>query len=192
MFNFLISAGAIVGIVVAAIVIIFIIWIVRLNNKLRTLNEKVNESESGIDVALEKRFDQLTKLLAVTKGYAKHESETLENTIKWRGGNISQATTSEKAELSGQLDAVARGINVVVEKYPELKADTMFNNLMSSINDVEEHLQAARRLYNSNVNLLNKQIIIFPNNIIASMLHIEKRDYFEADEKKKEDPKMEF
>lgn len=192
MFNFLISAGAIVGIVVAVIVIIFIIWIVRLNNKLRTLNEKVNESESGIDVALEKRFDQLTKLLAVTKGYAKHESETLENTIKWRGGNVSQATTSEKAELSGQLDAVARGINVVVEKYPELKADTMFNNLMSSINDIEEHLQAARRLYNSNVNLLNKQIIIFPNNIIASMLHIEKRDYFEADEKKREDPKMEF
>lgn len=189
---FLITTGGIIAIIAVAIVVILVIWAIAITNKLRRLNEKVNESESGIDVALEKRFDQLTKLLDVTKGYAKHEVETLTQTIALRTGSIKESSTKEKSELAARLDAVEKGINVVVEKYPELKADKMFNNLQLSINDVEEHLQAARRLFNANVSELNQKIIVFPNSIIASMAHIQKREYFEATESKKEDVKMSF
>jgi len=190
--NILSNAGTIVAIVIGVVLVVLIFWYIGVYNRLKQLNEKVNESESGIDVALQKRFDELTKMLDVTKGYAKHEAETLEKTIQLRSGKVSEATMAEKAELSGQLDKLASGLNVVVERYPELKADNLFKNLQLSITDVEEHLQASRRLYNANVNQLNRSIIIFPNSIVASISHITKRDYFEAEDKKKEDPKMEF
>lgn len=194
MFNFLaISVGYIVLIVIAVVVIIIIAWVVKLYNSLKTLNIKVDESLSDIDVALEKRFDELTKLLDVTKGYAKHEAETLENVIKWRSGKaIAGSTMDEKNQLSAQLDQVTSGLNIVIEKYPELKADTLFKNLQASITDTEEHLQASRRLYNSNVTNLNQKIVIFPNNIVAGMFHIKEREFFKAEEAKREDPKMSF
>lgn len=190
--NILSNAGTITAIIIGVVLVVLIFWYIGVYNRLKQLNEKVNESESGIDVALQKRFDELTKMLDVTKGYAKHEAETLEKTIGLRSGKVADATMAEKAELSGQLDKLASGLNVVVERYPELKADNLFKNLQLSITDVEEHLQASRRLYNANVNQLNRSIIIFPNSIVASMSHIAKRDYFEAEDKKKEDPKMEF
>lgn len=188
-----ISVGGIVGIVIAVIVILIIVWMVSLYNSLKKIEVKCDESLSGIDVALEKRFDELTKLLDVTKGYAKHEAETLENVIKWRAGaKVSDSTIEEKNALLGQLDQVAKGLNVVVEKYPELKADTLFKNLQASISDTEEHLQAARRLYNSNVTIINQKIVVFPNSIVAGMFHIVKREFFKAEEAKRQDPKMDF
>lgn len=179
-------------IIIGVLALIIILWFIGVMNSLRQLELKVQEAESGIDVALTKRFDMLTKLLATTKGYAKHEAETLENVVKWRNGIPKNATLEEKAEFQSQMDKVASGINVVVEKYPDLKANTVFLELQQSIRNAEEHLQAARRLYNANVTKINHIIVTFPQSIVANAIHMEKKPYFEADDKKREDVVMDF
>lgn len=182
----------IVGIVVAIIALICLIWWISTSNELKRLEQSVEEAESGIDVALAKRYDSLTKMLDTTKGYAKHEAETLENTIKWRNGLPKDATLEDKQAFAGQLAQVEKGLSVVVEQYPQLKADTVFAKLQSAIMDSEEHLQAARRLYNSNVKSINNKIVSFPSSIVANKIHMSKKAYFEVEEQKRQDVKMEF
>ena len=187
-----IGPGGIIGIIIAAIIVVIVLWYIGVMNSLRQLELKVQEAESGIDVALTKRFDMLTKMLQTAKGYAKHESETLEKVVKWRSGIPQDATLKEKEEFFNQMNQVAQGINVVVEKYPDLKANTVFIELQSAVANTEEHLQAARRLYNANVTRINTIIVTFPQSIVANAIHMDKKPYFEAEEAKKEDVKFEF
>lgn len=190
---FLIGTGAIIGIISAILVLLIVIWSISVYNKLKGYNEKVNEAESGIDVALEKRFDQLTKLIEVTKSYSKYEAETLLKVIEARKGYNPESSVVEKSIAADEIASeVSKAINVVVEKYPELKANDVYVNLQVNITDTEDHLQAARRLYNSNVQSLNRTIIIFPNSIIASIAHIGQREYFKTEDKKREDVKIDL
>ena len=191
---FLNATGIIIGVVVALllIVIIFVCWYISTANTFRRLEQNVEEAESGIDVALTKRFDSLTKMLETTKGYAKHEAETLENTIKWRSGLPKNASMEDKQAFASQLSQVEKGLNVVVEQYPQLKAEAVFAKLQSAIMDSEEHLQAARRLYNSNVKIINQRIVSFPGSWVANKIGMTKKEYFEVEEAKKQDVKMEF
>ncbi|HHU55597.1 MAG TPA: LemA family protein [Acholeplasmataceae bacterium] len=179
-------------IVIVGLILIFVIWYISVMNRLRQLEVKVEEAMSGIDVALTKRFDVLTKMLDTTKGYAKHEAETLEKVIKWRNGIPADATLEEKQEFANSLTRALSGLNVVVERYPELKADRAFSNLQNAIMDTEEHLQAARRLFNENVRSLNHMIVTFPQSWVARRIGMEKKDFFEAEEYKREDVKMDF
>ncbi len=179
-------------IVVGVVLLLVILWYIGVMNKLRQLEVKVEEAMSGIDVALTKRFDALTKMLETTKGYAKHEAETLEKVIKWRKGIPSDASLEQKQEFAKQLTEVANGINVVVEQYPDLKANSMFSNLQNAIMDTEEHLQAARRLFNSNVRIINQMIVTFPQSFVAKRIGMEKKEFFEAEESKRQDVKMNF
>ena len=189
---FLIGTGAIVGIIIGVVVVIVLLWYISTLNDLRRLEVKIEESSSGIDVALTKRYDLLTKMLATTKGYAKHEAETLENVIKWRNGIPANATMEEKSEFASSMSKVVSGLNVVMEQYPDLKASQMFAQFNAAIADSEEHLQAARRLYNSNVSTLNSKIVAFPTSIVAKAAHIAKKSFFEAEEIKRQDVKIEF
>ena len=175
-------------IVIVVIVLIFVIWYISVSNKLNRSVVKIDESLSGIDVALTKRYDVLTKMIEVVKGYAKHEKETLFEVIKLREG----MSIKEKNEANQSMDEALKQLNVVVENYPELKASENFKTLQQSIADVEEHLQAARRLYNSNVSLYNQMIVSFPSSVIAKGKGMTKREFFEADETRKEDVKISF
>jgi len=188
----LLSLGWSISLFVIGLIAIVVLWFIWTMNKMREYSLKVQEAESGIDVALTKRYDTLTKLLETTKGYAKHETETLEKIVKWRNGIPDNATLKDKAEFLGQLDSVANGLSVVVEKYPDLKADTVFKELQLAITNTEEHLQAARRMYNANVTRLNTMVISFPQSIVANSIHMEKRVYFEAEEKKRKDVDFKF
>jgi len=188
----LLSTGGIIGIIIVVLIVMIIFWFIGVMNHLRQLELKVQEAESGIDVALTKRFDMLTKMLQTTKGYAKHESETLEKVVKWRSGIPQNATLKEKEDFFNQMNQVAKGINVVVEKYPDLKANTVFLELQSAVANTEEHLQAARRLYNANVTRINTIIVTFPQSIVANQIKMKKKPYFEAEEAKREDVKFEF
>lgn len=189
---FLLGTFEIILIALGVIVLLFVLWYIGVMNQLRQLEVKVEEAESGIDVALTKRFDALTKMLETTKGYAKHETETLEKVIKWRKGVPGNASLGEKQEFANQLTEVANGINVVVEQYPDLKANTMFTNLQNAIMDTEEHLQAARRLFNSNVRAINHVVVTFPQSFVAKKIGMSKKEFFEAEEAKKQDVKMTF
>lgn len=194
----LMSVGSIVGLVILLIVVIVIIavvgWGVSTANNFKRMQVKIDESASDIDVALTKRFDVLTKQLNIVKGYAGHEKETFIEVTAMRSG-VGHATASDiqrLAEANSQMNELARQINLQIERYPELKANQMFGNLQATVNDVEEHLQASRRLYNSNVSRYNQSIIVFPNSIIAHMIHAEKSEFFEADEAKRADVDMKF
>lgn len=182
---------AIILIVVAVLVVIVISWWISTSNKLKVMGVKIDEALSGIDVALTKRYDLLTKAVATAKGYAKHEEETLTKIIAMRNPG-SAATLMEKQEFAAQTAEAIKSFNVVVEQYPNLKADTQFTAIQNGIRDVEEQLQAARRLYNANVSRYNQAIIVFPNSIVANAAHLTKRDFFEAEEIKREDVKIEF
>lgn len=186
------STGIIVAVVIIVVLVIALVgWWISTSNKFKRMGVKIDEAESGIDVALTKRFDLLTKALATVKGYAKHESETLEKVINMRTP-ASNASLAEKQEFANATGQALNSINVVAEQYPQLKADTQFTSLQNHISDVEEQLQAARRLYNANVSAYNQAIIVFPGSLVANSMHLTKREFFEAEETKKADVKIEF
>jgi LemA protein len=149
---------------------------------------KVEESLSGIEVALTKRFDKLTKLLDVTKGYAVHEKETLSMVISMR----KDMSVSELNETCSKMNAMGAHINAIAEAYPQLRSAEAFLQLQSGIRDAEEHLQAARRLYNSNVTAFNTAIVMFPSSIVAGVHGMQKAEFFTDEEHKKADVSMTF
>ncbi len=175
-------------IAVVVVIVIIVIWYISISNKLNRSVVKIDEALSGIDVALTKRYDVLTKMMDVVKAYAKHEKETLFEVIKLRD-NMS---IKEINEANHAMDENFRRISVVAENYPELKSSENYKTLQQSIVDVEEHLQAARRLYNSNVSLYNQLLVSFPTSSIAKNKGMTKKDFFEADETKKEDVKIDL
>lgn len=186
-----INGGIIALIIVGVLLLILVIWWISTCNSFKKMIVKIDEAESGIDIALTKRFDLLTKALAATKGYAKHEAETLEKVTAMRAP-LSNATIAEKSEFASATAQAMRSINLVAENYPQLKASESFTRLQLQISDVEEQLQAARRVYNSNVSIYNQKVVVFPSSMIASIKKFNKREFFEAEEAKREDVKIEF
>lgn len=174
--------------IVLGIALIVFLWYVSNSNKLNRAIVKIDEASSGIDVALTKRYDVLTKMMDVVKAYAKHEKDTLFKVIKLR----KDMSLDEKNEANKAMDEAMQRINVVAENYPELKSSENYKALQLSIADVEEHLQASRRLYNSNVSLFNQMIVTFPTSIIANKKGLTKKEFFEADAIKKEDVKIDL
>lgn len=189
------GVGAIVGIVIGAVVVILIVsiigWWISTGNALKREVIKCDESASGIDVALTKRYDLLTKSVAVVKGVAKHEQETLTNVIAMRRP-ASDASMKEKAEFATSMTKAFDSINIVAEKYPEIKANANFTQLQNQVSEVEEQLQASRRVYNSNVSIYNQDIVVFPKSIVANHLRLTRRDFFEAEESKRKDVEISF
>lgn len=169
-------------ILLVGIVFIMAIVIIVTYNKINKLSIKVDEAFSGIDVALAKRYDVLSQMVEIVKGYMKYEKQTLLEVIKIRKG----MSLEEKEDANKKMDESTKKINIIVEKYPELKADKNVMILQKSVLDCEEHLQAARRLYNANVSLYNQKVLTFPSNIIANRMKKTKKDFFQVEEDKKE------
>ncbi|MCL2108247.1 MAG: LemA family protein [Oscillospiraceae bacterium] len=181
-------AGIYIGIVIAIVLIIFIGWWITTSNNFKRKKIKIDEALSGIEVALTNRFDKLTKLLEVTKGFAKHEKDTFSAVIAMRKG----MKIGELNECCSKMDSIGAHINAVAESYPELRSAETFKELQSAIRSVEQHLQAARRLYNSNVTLYNTALAVFPSSIVANAQNLEKADFFVAEEAKRADVEMKF
>ena len=169
--------------VLVVVVIAVVIWTISTSNRFKILLVKIRESDSGIDVALTKRYDTLTKMIDVVKAYAKHESELFEKIIKLRSG----MSMAEKNEANLQMDEATNRINVVAENYPELRSSENFKQLQDAIRDAEDHLQAARRVYNMNVSLFNQAITVFPASVIANSAHHTQKEFFVADENRRAD-----
>ena len=168
------------------IALIAVLWAVKTSNNIKRMEIKVDEAFSGIEVALTKRYDMLTKMLDVCKGFMKHESELFSKVISLRRGmslgEMGEADR-EMGELTGRLFAVA-------ENYPELRSAHVFAELQQGIRDAEEHLQAARRLYNASVSSYNAAIAVFPDSLLARGRS--PREFFEAEDAKREDVKVQF
>ena len=167
--------------VVVLIIIIIVCWAISARNKFVEMRNSTEEAFATIDVYLKKRYDLIPNLVETVKGYAKHESQTLENVIRARNNAASANTTAEKIEADAQLSNAIKSFNIVAERYPELKANTNFQSLMNELRGIEGELANARKYYNAMVKNFNTQKDIFPKSIIAGMMKLEKFPYFELD-----------
>lgn len=164
------------------ILAILIISVIRKYNKMIKLQNKVKSSESGIDVYLNQRFDLIPNLVECVKGYIKYEKELLESIVEQRTSYSKTKNLKNASELNNNLNRIV----AVAENYPELKANEQFLNLQNNLVKIESQLQAARRIYNIDVQIYNSAIQTIPNNIIAGMFGFKEKDFFQIEEYKKE------
>jgi LemA protein len=150
------------------------------------------EAWSGIDVQLKKRYDLIPALVNTVKGYATHEKETLENVIKWRNMGVAANTVKDQETAEVGLSAVLGRLIALSENYPDLKANTNFQDLQKQLSEIENAIQLSRRYYNGVVRDLNILIESFPSNLIASSFAFAKKDYFEMDNAQREAPEVKF
>jgi LemA protein len=143
------------------------LWVVITNNSFIRSRNKVDEAWSGIDVQLKRRHDLVPNLVETVKGYAAHESTTLAAVTQARAAAMTADTGEQRSQAEGRLTSALDGIRVVAEAYPELRASQNFQSLMGELSELEDQIQAARRIFNSNVNNYNTRIQVFPNSLVA-------------------------
>ena len=184
----LLGTGGWVGIIVGAIVLILAIsiicWWINTRNDFVRLKNRVEEGMSTIDVYLKKRFDLIPNLVETVKGYAKHESETLEKVVEARNLSMGARTTEEKMAAANGLSSSLRTLfTAISESYPDLKANTNFIDLQQQLKSIEGELESSRRYYNSVVKAFNTKLELFPANIVGRRMGEEytKKSYFELD-----------
>lgn len=155
-------------IAVAAVVIMAILLLTGYNSLVR-LNNKVKEAFSTMDVTLKKRYDLIPALVEVVKGYAGHESETLQRVTRMRSDAVLKGNMQQQIDSEVGISAALRGIFVVAEDYPDLKANTNFLQLQEQLARIEDEIARSRRYYNGSVREYNNRCQIFPFNIIAGL-----------------------
>ena len=188
-------------IIPAIIVVIIIFWGIGGYNGMVSLDEGVQNKWADVETQYQRRADLIPNLVNTVKGYAAHESQTLENVVKARSEASSvkvdpQSITPEKlAEYqkaqSGVSSALGR-LMVIVEKYPDLKANQNFLELQSQLEGTENRINTARRDFNEAAKGFNTEIRRFPKNILAGMFGFEKKAYFEAEKGAEKAPEVQF
>lgn len=173
-------------IAILIILVLIAIWCISTVNGFKKKEIRVQEGHSGVEVALTKRYDMLTKMLDTAKGYMAHENELFAKVIELRRG----MSVAEMNTVQQQMDALSGRFFAVAEGYPELRSSDVFVELQRGIRDAEEHLQAARRLYNNCVTTYNTAIAMFPAKLLAGGR--QPKEFFVADADKCEDVKMTF
>jgi LemA protein len=181
--------------ILVGIIVVIALWMVLSYNRFVQLVNRVKEAWSDIDVQLKRRYDLIPNLVETVKGYAAHESGTLEKVTEMRTRAMNATAPADKAEAENQLSGALKSLFAVTENYPDLKANASFIELQREVTDTENKIQAARRFYNSVVQDLNTGLQSFPGNIIGNMFHFEQKDFFaldEADAAAKEPVKVQF
>ena len=186
--SLLIGTGGWVAIIAAIIVVILAIaiigWWVGTRNEFVRLKNRVEEGMSTIDVYLKKRFDLIPNLVETVKGYAKHESETLEKVVAARNLSMGAKTAEEKMAAANGLSSSLRTLfTAISESYPELHANTNFLDLQKQLKTIEGELEGARRYYNGVVKSFNTKLELFPANIVGNRMgeDYRRKSYFELD-----------
>ena len=182
------STALIIIIVLAVIVIGYFISTQR---SLVNLDELCKNALSQIEVQLNSRFDAVIALAKTAAQYAKHESDTIIQTIQARGGNSGAATPAAINEQADLLSQMMGRLNVVFERYPELKASDLYKEAQEGMKQYEENVRMSRMIYNDTATKMNRMVRQWPSSIVASMLHFDQKDYLKVDdEKKKEYPNL--
>ncbi|MDD2628394.1 MAG: LemA family protein [Clostridia bacterium] len=164
---------------IIAFIIFLILWIVGKYNNIVMHAQKVNQAAGGIDVYLKQRFDLIPNLVETVKGYAKHEKEIIQEVTRLRSEY--QNSDMEDLGVAEKLNNKFTKVLVTIESYPELKANEGFMNLQKQLSKVESQLQAARRIYNSEVTAYNTKVYTIPSNIIANLFGFKPANLFEIE-----------
>lgn len=168
-------------IIVLAVVAVIAMAVIGVYNGLIQLKNKVDEAWSDIDTQLKRRYDLIPNMVEVVKGYAKHESKTLEAVTQARNMAMSAKTPEERIQAENALSGTLKTLFAVAENYPDLKANQNFMDLQGTLKEVEDKLQLSRRYYNATVRDFNTKVEIFPNNIVAGIFHFTRRQFFEIE-----------
>jgi LemA protein len=181
-------------IVVLVVLAVVALAVIGIYNGLVRLNVQTDNAWSDIDVQLKRRHDLIPNVVETVKGYASHERQTLEAVVDARNRAVSVkgAGPAERGQAEGALTTALRGLFALAEAYPQLRAAENFGQLQSTLAQIEDALQNARRYYNAVVRDLNTRVQQFPSNIVAGMFGFRNREFFEIPEAERETPKVKF
>ena len=179
--------------VIAIVVVIVLLLLgglisILIRNSMVGSRNRVDESWSGIDVQLKRRHDLVPNLVETVKGYATHEREVFTKTTEARAEAMKAGTVEATQQAEAKLSGALADLRAVAENYPNLRATENFQQLQRNLNEIEDEIQAARRIYNSNVQAYNTKIQIFPNSIIAKSGGFTAREFFEIDNAGEREP----
>ncbi len=185
-----------VALVLLAVILLLIlgviIYVVMIYNGLVGLKHNIDKAWSNIDVLLKQRFDELPKLVKVCEGYMDHERETLEAVVKARS-QLNQATGEEaQMQAQNQISQALRSLFAVVERYPDLKADTAFRQLQGRVTQIEDQIADRREFFNDAVNIFNIRIEQVPDVFVANAFNFQSRTLWQIDPEHRADVEISF
>jgi len=169
-------------ITVIAVLALLLVWVLTVYNGLVAMRQRVSEAFADIDVQLKQRHDLVPNLVETVKGYAAHERDTLEAVVQARNAAISAQGPAAQAGAENMLTGALRQLFALSEAYPNLKANTNFQELQSELTDIENKLAAARRFFNNTVSEFNAAIQQFPAVLIAAPMGFAPRTFFDLGE----------
>lgn len=181
-----------VWIIVIAVLLILVMFVVSNYNSLVQLRNKVRNQFSQIDVVLKNRADLIPNIVETVKGYASHESETLEKVIEARNKYVTASTPEDKMNAGNEITGALNKLFALTENYPDLKANTNFLDLQNKLSETEDKIRFARQFYNDAVNKYNNKVEMVPSNIIAGIFHFNTEKLFEVSEEDRQAPKVQF
>jgi len=181
-----------VFIIIAIIVVILLAVFVGTYNRFVLLRARIDNAWAQVQVQLKRRWDLIPNLVETVKGYATHESKTLEAVVAARSAAVSATTPQDSAKAEAGLTGALRQLLAVAEAYPDLKANQSFLSLQGSLSETEDKISFARQFFNDTVMSYNVAIARFPGVIIANMFGFKSRESFEAPETEQDAPKVSF
>ena len=178
---------------ILAVIVIAVVYCISTHNTLVELQNRISEAFSTMDVYLVKRSDLIPNLVATVKGYAKHETESLEKVVNARARALGASSNADKLAAENELTGAISKLFALAESYPDLKANTNFLSLQADLKEMEGDIASARRYYNGVVRKYNTMLQTIPSRFIASAMGLQREPMFEvADEKQRENVKVEF
>jgi LemA protein len=178
----------VVLIVVVVLVVVGVLYYISKRNSIIASRNRVDESWSGIDVQLKRRHDLVPNLVETVKGYAEHEKQVFEKVTAARADAMSAQSVGDTAKAEDKLTGALTDLRAVAENYPTLRATENFQQLSRNLSELEDEIQASRRIYNSNVQSYNTSIEQFPGSIIANQGGFTAREYFEIEDAAQREP----
>ena len=179
-------------IICIVIVVALLCGVAGIYNNMVTLRNRIDNAWQNIDTQLQRRCDLIPNLVETVKGYAAHESQTLEAVVAARNATLAATSPDEKVAADGELAGALRHLFAVAESYPDLKANANFSQLQATLEDAENKVGYARQSYNDCVLNYNNAIQTFPGNIFAGIFQFKERTGFEAAEAAREVPEVNF
>ena len=168
--------------VILGIVVLLILWIIFIYNGLVAMRQRVNQAFADIDVQLKQRHDLVPNLVETVKGYASHERGTLEAVVQARNAAMAAQGPAQMAAAENMLSGALRQLFALSEAYPDLKANTNFQQLQTEIADIENKIAASRRFFNNAVQEYNTGIQRFPAVLVAGSLGFTQQQFFDLGE----------
>jgi LemA protein len=178
--------------IIALLVLVPILYLKGTYNRLVRMDEQINGAWAQVENQLQRRYDLIPNLVETVKGYAEHEREVFVRVTEARSKVAGAKAISEKISANNELSSALARLLVVVERYPELKANTNFIRLQDELAGTENRIAVERRRFNEAVRAYNTEIRSFPTNLIAGVLGFEKATFFEVPEERQEAPQVKF